>query len=101
MRAIQVSRYGGPEVLVPAELPDPVAGPGQILVRTSAAGVNYADTHRTDGSYRGGTQLPFVPGVEVVGRTADGRRLLAPIFEARKLGPIFARPRAWAAGTPS
>ena len=81
MRAIQVSRYGGPEVLVPTELPTPIAGPGQLLVETSAAGVNYADTHRTEGSYRGGSQLPFVPGVEVVGRTADGRRLLAPIFE--------------------
>jgi NADPH:quinone reductase len=80
MRAIQVSRYGGPEVLVPAELPTPVPTPDQVLVEVSAAGVNYADTHRTDGSYRGGSLLPFVPGVEVVGRTADGRRLLAPIF---------------------
>lgn len=81
MRAIQVSRYGGPEVLDLTELPVPVPGPGQLLIETSAAGVNYADTHRTDGSYRGGTQLPFVPGVEVVGRAADGRRLLAPVFE--------------------
>jgi NADPH:quinone reductase-like Zn-dependent oxidoreductase len=41
--------------------------------------VNYADTHRTEGSYRGGTELPFIPGVEVVGRTPGGRRMLAPI----------------------
>ncbi|HET6737754.1 MAG TPA: zinc-binding dehydrogenase [Kribbella sp.] len=81
MRAIQVTQLGGPEVLVPAELAPPVAGPDQLLVEVTAAGVNFADTHRTDGSYRGGVTLPFVPGVEIVGRTTSGRRILAPIFE--------------------
>jgi len=81
MRAIQVTQFGGPEVLVPTELDAPVAGPDQLLVRVSAAGVNFADTHRTDGSYRGGVQLPFVPGVEIVGRTDTGRRILSPSFE--------------------
>ncbi|MFC6155442.1 quinone oxidoreductase family protein [Kribbella jiaozuonensis] len=80
MRAIQVTQFGGPEVLVPTELDPPVAGPDQLLVEVSAAGVNFADTHRTDGSYRGGVKLPFVPGVEIVGRTND-RRILSPIFE--------------------
>ncbi|WP_427896297.1 quinone oxidoreductase family protein [Kribbella sp. GL6] len=80
MRAIQVTEFGGPEVLVPAELDPPVAGKDQLLVEVSAAGVNFADTHRTDGSYRGGVTLPFVPGVEIVGRTTTGRRILAPIF---------------------
>lgn len=81
MRGILVERFGGPEVLVPAELPDPVAGPGQVLVEVSAAGVNYADTHRTDGTYRDAPKLPFVPGTEVVGRTPDGRRIAALCFE--------------------
>ncbi|MEU4286682.1 NADPH:quinone oxidoreductase family protein [Kribbella sp. NPDC026596] len=81
MRAIQVTELGGPEVLVPAELDPPVAGPDQLLVEVSAAGVNFADTHRTDGSYRGGVKLPFVPGVEIVGRTESGHRVLSPIFE--------------------
>ncbi|TDW69499.1 quinone oxidoreductase family protein [Kribbella pratensis] len=81
MRAIQVTQFGGPEVLVPAELDPPVAGPDQLLVEVTAAGVNFADTHRTDGSYRGGVKLPFVPGVEIVGRTDGGRRILSPIFE--------------------
>jgi NADPH2:quinone reductase len=81
MRAIQVSQFGGPEVLVPAELDPPVAGPDQLLVEVDAAGVNFADTHRTDGSYRGGVTLPFVPGVEIVGRTETGRRILSPILE--------------------
>jgi NADPH2:quinone reductase len=100
MRAIQVSRYGGPEVLVPAELPTPVPAPGQLLVQTLAAGVNYADTHRTDGSYRGGSVLPFVPGVEVVGRTADGRRLLAPIFEGGGYAEAAVIPEARAIDVP-
>jgi NADPH:quinone reductase len=81
MRGIKVDAFGGPEVLVPAELPEPVPGPGQLLVEVAAAGVNYADTHRTDGSYRGRQRLPFVPGTEVVGRTPDGRRVLALCFE--------------------
>ncbi|GAA1590570.1 zinc-binding dehydrogenase [Kribbella hippodromi] len=81
MRAIQVTELGGPEVLVPAELDPPVAGKGELLVEVSAAGVNFADTHRTDGSYRGGVTLPFVPGVEIIGRTKRNRRVLAAILE--------------------
>ncbi|EWC64397.1 Quinone oxidoreductase [Actinokineospora spheciospongiae] len=45
MRAIQITEFGGPEVLVPADLPDPTAGAGQVLVEVSRAGINYADTH--------------------------------------------------------
>jgi NADPH2:quinone reductase len=76
MRAIQISRYGGPEVLENVELPDPQAGPGQVLIDVAAAGVNYADTHLADGSYLSSPELPFVPGSEVIGRAADGRRLM-------------------------
>jgi NADPH2:quinone reductase len=98
MRAINVTTFGGPEVLVPAELDPPVPGPDQLLVRVTAAGVNYADTHRTDGSYRGGVQLPYVPGLEIVGRTDDGRRVLAPLFELGGGGyaeyAVAAAPRA-------
>ncbi|MEV8373133.1 zinc-binding dehydrogenase [Kribbella sp. NPDC056861] len=81
MRAIQVSQYGGPEVLVPIELPAPVPAADQLLIEVGAAGVNYADTHRTDGSYTTITELPFVPGSEVVGRSTDGRRVLATTFD--------------------
>src|SRR5439155_22378167 len=77
MRAIQISELGGPEVLTQVELPDPQPGPGQLLVDVTAVGVNYADTHVTEGSYLSRTELPVVPGAEVVGRTADGRRVLA------------------------
>ncbi len=77
MRAILVTRFGGPEVLVPADVPEPEAGPGQLLVSVDRAGVNYADTHQAENSYLSRTELPMIPGGEVVGRTPDGRRVVA------------------------
>lgn len=77
MRAIQITEFGGPEVLTVVDLADPVAGDGQLLVEASAVGVNYADTHQAEDSYLAPQQLPLVPGAEVVGRTADGRRVVA------------------------
>ncbi|CAM3230611.1 quinone oxidoreductase family protein [Tsukamurella hominis] len=62
MRAITVSEHGGPEVLTYGEVPDPVPGPGQVLVRTSAIGVNFIDTYFREGMYP--TALPYVPGSE-------------------------------------
>ncbi|MFJ8882403.1 zinc-binding alcohol dehydrogenase family protein [Streptomyces sp. NPDC102402] len=79
MLAIRFDRFGGPEVLRPVELPAPVPGPGEVLLTVEAAGVNFADTHQTDGSYLGADALPYVPGSEVVGRTPDGRRVLARV----------------------
>lgn len=79
MRAIQFSRFGGPEVLEAVEVPDPVPGPGELLIRVEAAGVNYADTLVVDGSYAVAESLPRIPGSEVVGRTEDGRRVLARV----------------------
>jgi NADPH2:quinone reductase len=77
MRAIQITEFGGPEVLRLVELPTPEPGPEQLLVEVSAAGVNYADTHAVENSYLSPTALPLVPGAEVVGRTPEGRRVVA------------------------
>lgn len=68
MRAVVVSEFGKPEVLQPAELPAPVPGPGQLLVRVAAAGVNYMDIYQREGRppYASGS-LPFVPGAEGAG----------------------------------
>ncbi|MEU3463558.1 NADPH:quinone oxidoreductase family protein [Streptomyces sp. NPDC006733] len=77
MRAIQITEFGGPEVLRQVDLPDPEAQPGEVLVRVSSAGVNFADTHTVEDSYLSRSTLPLVPGAEVVGRTADGRRVVA------------------------
>jgi NADPH:quinone reductase-like Zn-dependent oxidoreductase len=45
MRAVQITRFGGPEVLDVVDLPDPTPGPDQKLYDVSTAGVNFADTH--------------------------------------------------------
>jgi NADPH2:quinone reductase len=77
MRAIQIQEFGGPEVLVERELPDPEPGAGQQLIEVRAAGVNYADTHHAENSYLAPAELPLVPGGEAVGTTQDGRRVVA------------------------
>lgn len=65
MRAIQVAENGGPEVLRHVELPDPEPGPGELLVRTAAIGVNFIDTYIRTGRYP--VTLPYVPGAEGTG----------------------------------
>ncbi|WP_141576398.1 NADPH:quinone oxidoreductase family protein [Actinomadura sp. WMMA1423] len=77
MRAIQITEFGGPEVLTVTDLPEPSAGPGHLLIDVSRAGVNYADTHQAENSYLSESTLPMVPGGEVVGTTPDGRRVVA------------------------
>ncbi len=71
MRAIVVTRYGGPEVLRLDEVPEPQAGPGEVLIRQAYAGVNFADIYQRTGLYHGqhtyGTQPPFRLGFEGVG----------------------------------
>ena len=46
MRAVQITRFGGPEVLEIVDVPEPTPGPGQQLYDVSTAGVNFADTHQ-------------------------------------------------------
>jgi NADPH2:quinone reductase len=68
MRAVVVTRHGGPEVLEVRDVPEPEAGPGQLLVEVEAAGVNYRDIYEREGSYPG--TPPLVAGVEGAGRVA-------------------------------
>lgn len=77
VKAIQITEFGGPEVLRLVDLPEPEAGPGESLVRISRTGVNFADTHATRNDYLAAQELPLVPGVEFVGTTTDGRRVAA------------------------
>ena len=65
MRAIQIRETGGPEVLEFVELKVPTPGPGQVLVRIKASGVNFIDTYLREGRYV--APLPFVPGQEAAG----------------------------------
>jgi NADPH2:quinone reductase len=77
VRAIQITEFGGPEVLELVDIPKPVAGPGELLVRISRTGVNFADTHATRDDYLARQSLPLIPGAELVGTTEDGRRVAA------------------------
>jgi NADPH:quinone reductase len=78
MRAIQMTEFGGPEVLELAELPTPEPGPGEALIRVTRAGLNFADTHTRTNSYVQKATLPLVPGGEVAGVREDtGERVVA------------------------
>jgi NADPH2:quinone reductase len=72
VRAVQITRFGGPEVLDVVDLPDPEPAAGQRLFEVSAAGINYADTHQIENSYLAAQTLPLIPGGEFVGREAGG-----------------------------
>jgi NADPH2:quinone reductase len=74
VRAVQITRFGGPEVLEVVDLADPEPVGDRLLVEVDAAGVNYADTHQTENSYLARQHLPLVPGGEVVGRIRGGDR---------------------------
>jgi NADPH:quinone reductase len=78
MRAIQMSEFGGPEVLRLVELPQPLPGPDEVLIKVSRAGLNFADTHTRTNSYVQKATLPLVPGGEVAGVREDtGERVVA------------------------
>ncbi len=77
MKAIQIEEFGGPEVLAHVELPDPTPGEGEVVVDVARSGINFADTHATRNDYLAEQELPLVPGAEISGRTADGRRVAA------------------------
>jgi NADPH2:quinone reductase len=91
MRAIQITEFGGPEVLVAREVDEPVPTEGTVLLDVSAAGVNYADTHQAENSYLAPASLPLIPGIEAVGTTPDGRRVVALLgaggYAERALAP--------------
>ena len=65
MRAIIAKEAGGPEVLSIQETDAPTPGPGEVLVRTAAVGVNFIETYQRSGLYR--VPLPFTPGAEAAG----------------------------------
>ena len=65
MRAVQISRHGGPDVLEVVDVPAPEAGPDQLLVDVAAIGVNYRDVYEREGAYGG--SLPAIIGAEGAG----------------------------------
>jgi putative PIG3 family NAD(P)H quinone oxidoreductase len=67
MKAIVFDGFGGPEVLTWSELPDPVAGPGEVLIRVAASAVNRADISQRQGNYPPPPGAPDNPGLECSG----------------------------------
>jgi NADPH:quinone reductase len=78
VRAIQITEFGGPEVLELVELPPPQPADGEVLIRVTRAGLNFADTHQRHDDYLAKATLPMIPGAEVAGVREDtGQRVVA------------------------
>jgi NADPH2:quinone reductase len=100
VKAIQISRTGGPEVLDQVELPTPEPKTGEVLVKAEAIGVNYFDTMIRTGRYRWMPQLPFVPGNEMSGHIvavgagvrglAVGQKVFVAGYEIGNRGGLYA-----------
>jgi NADPH2:quinone reductase len=100
MKVIQIGRTGGPDVLDLVELPTPSPGPGEVLVKADAIGVNYFDTMIRTGRYRWMPKLPFVPGNEMSGHVAAvgagvtslkaGQRVFIAGYEIANRGGLYA-----------
>lgn len=91
MRAIVCSAFGPPEALALGELPEPTAGPGEVVIDVAAAGVCFADTLMIRDLHQNKHDLPFAPGMEVAGRivalgegvegVAVGDRAMALVYD--------------------
>jgi len=69
MKAIQIREIGGPEALHLVELPIPAPGPGQVLIRVEAIGVNFIEVYFRKGQYK--ATLPMIPGSEAAGTVEE------------------------------
>jgi NADPH2:quinone reductase len=79
MIAVEVSAFGGPEVLQLVDRPPPEPGPGEVLIQIEACGLNWSDLLQRAGLYPGGPKPPFVTGQEAAGVVvAHGAGVLAP-----------------------
>lgn len=72
MKAVEISRPGGPEVLVLTERPVPEPGPGEVLIKVSAAGINRPDVFQRAGNYPPPPGASDLPGLEVAGEIVGG-----------------------------
>jgi NADPH:quinone reductase-like Zn-dependent oxidoreductase len=94
MKAVYLERFGGPEVLQYGELPDPVAGPGEVVVDVAAASVNAADWKFRSGQYarHSGGKFPLIPGrdfsgsVSALGGGVDDLKIGDAVFGVLDIG---------------
>lgn len=93
MRAVLLTRFGGPEVLEVRDVPDPVAGRGEVVVRVTAASVNNTDVWTRSGAYGaegpagwlGPIDFPRVPGADVCGRVESVGAGVDPALVGRRV----------------
>ncbi|MEV0398504.1 zinc-binding dehydrogenase [Actinoallomurus sp. NPDC050550] len=87
MRVVRVTRFGGPEVLVPGQAPDPVAGPGQVVVEVAVAGVTFVETQIRRGTdkWHARPEVPYVPGGLVAGRVSSVGSQVDPTWSGRRV----------------
>ena len=85
MKAVQISQYGGPEVLEYQDVDDPIAGPGEAVVQLAASGVNYMDVYGRTGLYGQGP-LPTILGGEGAGTVVE----LGPDVTSAAVGDVVA-----------
>ena len=96
MKAIVVHEFGLPEVLQYEDTRDPVAGPGEVVVRMAACGVNPVETYIRSGNYANLPELPFTPGadaggiIEMVGQGVDGFTPGDPVYTAGSVTGTYA-----------
>ena len=103
MKAVVVTRLGGPEVLEVRDWPEPQPKANEVVVRVEAVGVNFADTMTTRGSYRGMPEPPFVVGREFAGVIeATGERVMGYVqwgAAAQKIAVrrdlLWRQPKRW------
>lgn len=105
MKALVIPRFGEPDVLTWTEQPDPVPGPGELLVRVRAFAVNWADLMQRAGRYPGGPTPPFIGGHDLVGEVVgrgpgvagppDGTRVCAVLGRAGGAAELVAAPARW------
>jgi NADPH2:quinone reductase len=102
MQAIRVTAFGGPDVLVLGDAPDPQPGPGQVRLRVHAAGVNPVETYMRSGNYAIKPALPYTPGsdgagvVEALGENVTGLKVGDRVYTA---GPMKASTGTYATMT--
>lgn len=96
MKAIRVHRFGPPEVMQLEEVPNLTAGPGEVVVRLHAVGVNPVDTYIRSGVYQPDLPLPYTPGsdgagvITAVGSEIRHRTIGQRVYVARSLSGTYA-----------
>ena len=99
MRAVEIQDGFGLDHLKVVERPEPVAGPGQVVVRVRAASINYRDILTVRGEYNPKQRLPLVPGSDAAGDVVDVGPGVTRVVAGDRVMPIFAQ--RWIGGTPT